>query len=290
MTSTISVPGPIVEEPCLKFAYSTHWWRVEDAAGTVVSPQTESHAEESGHVLQIMENTGYFWAKEWLLYPCFWGPVPLICIEDWCGWARYGRGVCVWVCQLGSLGQSSEKKNSGMWAIAERGEKMYWRPSEVVRLLLGLPVWHHQHGRGQLMKEEIWVIVRIVWVWLYICFPFSLMFRHFLGFIRCSFSFLICEILFVIPYLKVWTHFKTMKICIMYNIWFIPMERHLLLFYYITRNNLGFVVRYIFSKTKKLHNLFMSLNWLSFSDTDFKIKNMYSVQYQMKIFPRLCPV
>lgn len=75
------------------------------------------------------------------------------------------------------------------------------RPSEVVRQLSGFPVWHQQHERGQLdgrtnLDNSV--------------FPFFLIFRHFLGFTKCSltFSSLICKnIISVIPHL-----FKTMKV------------------------------------------------------------------------------
>lgn len=59
------------------------------------------------------------------------------------------------------------------------------------------------------------------------------------------------------------------------------MERHLLLCYFVTETNLGFVTGDSFSKTKKQRNVFISLKSFRFPDSHFTIKNMYIIQSQM---------
>ena len=44
-------------------------------------------------------------------------------------------------------GPEQRRGNPGVWVIAEEGE-MNGRPSEVARLMPGLPLWHHRHRDG----------------------------------------------------------------------------------------------------------------------------------------------
>lgn len=134
-----------------------------------------------------------------------------------------GKGVCVWrVVSVEEDWARAEKRKP--WGVGHcwRGGKMNWRPSEVARPLPGFPVWHHWHERWQLIEEQIWAIVRIVWVCLWIFFgylqTFSEIHKMFVDclapqFVKCYF----CHTL------SKWTHFKTVKIGIVYNIWFIQI-------------------------------------------------------------------
>lgn len=86
-----------------------------------------------------------------------------------------GRG------KLEILGQSSDDETQGYGPLLKERERLNWRPSEVVRLLSSFLGWHHQYEPEPLNEKQIWTIVSLA----INLFPFSLIFRHFLGFIKC---------------------------------------------------------------------------------------------------------